>query len=183
MFYNLPHCCIPSIHKVLRTSLAKAVVEEFYPYLKDGVNTALPPSERFIDIFLWPALCPTVEKPEKPVVMLMRDPVERFISALAMLGMRVDEALVEMKKGKSVYFIPQSSYIYGETSIYLMHQIEEFCEHAKLSFPLPYLNKGFRRKPVLNDKQLKEVREFYKDDIAIIETLLEKNPPSVPRNT
>lgn len=154
-FYILPHCCIARNYKVASLSIAKAVVETYYPHLIESVNTALPSWQ---DDMIWQSLAPQTETPLAPVLLLMRDPVERFLSACAMLGLSVDEGL----ESDDIHFSPQ--YTDCVTDIYRFPDgIHSFCRHAVLP-DLPVINRGNIKPPLT---QREKIESRYADDMKV----------------
>lgn len=154
-YYITPTHCIAQNHKVASSSVAAAIAEKFYPDIFSSV-TLMPVQYRF--------LIPTTEKPDKPVAILIREPIERFKTAVATVGCTVDEAFERMN---DVHFVPQSSYVNKDSTVYLFpRDIDKFCADVGLD-KIPYLNEAQNEMPELTDDQLVKVKEYYKHDIEL----------------
>lgn len=137
-----------------------------YPELLECVNNALPEAERFADENLWLVLAPQSETPQGTIYAAIRDPVERFLSACAMFGMKVEEGLLS----KDAYFQAQYDFVKDAEAYLLPDHEKEFCAATKLPYPLPVLGKG-PAKPLINAKQRIAIEERYKVDLLLIESL------------
>jgi len=88
-YYKTPNYCVAINPKVGCTSFAKAIINTFYPDIDKEINNTST-------IFHGPKyilLCPKIQIPNKPVVCLVRDPIERFASAINETGINIDEAV------------------------------------------------------------------------------------------
>lgn len=169
-YYDLPHCCVARIHKNASTSLARATVKTFYPLLIQNRPEILPME--------WQAIAPQTTTPDKPVFMLVRDPVDRVLSAGAMLGIHDIDELIERLRAEEfasdVHFISQYEYIWSgqQTKPFrLTSQMQEFCAATKLPYPLPFMNKGEHAKPRATLKQKVAIQEYYRDDYQMIKAI------------
>lgn len=124
--------------------------------------------------------CNHHEVPFKPVILLVRDPVERFVSAMTHVGLSdVDECLDSLTNGKRVmlfgkmrrvcedyHFCKQSSLIFGETHLFKSPcDLRSAADLLGITLDIVHLNKAKRLKPVLNDDQIDRIKEYYKDDV------------------
>lgn len=154
-YYITPTHCIAQNHKVASSSIAAAIAEKFYPDI-------------FASVFMMPVLyrflIPTTETPDKPVAILIREPIERFKTAVATVGCTVDEAFERMD---DEHFIRQSNYVNKDTTVYLFpHDIAKFCADVGLD-KIPYINVAQNEMPELTDEQLAKAQEYYKLDIEL----------------
>lgn len=156
-------------------SLAKAIVQKYYPELMAGVNTALPLEQRFLDDALWLSLAPQTETPDTPVMLLVRDPIDRFLSAMAMMPhLNVDDTILELRQygplAKDPHFARQSDF--SASKFYQFpDQIEQLCNDAGLPCPLPVINEGVNEKPQLSDSQRRALEGYYAADIKLFSSV------------
>lgn len=147
-------------------SLAKAIVETHYPHHTTAVNTTLPESERFPDE-IWLSLAPHTESPTKPTFLLVRDPIERFLSAVAMLQISLASA-IEQLKHPDIHMAPQSEYVTKNAHTYKFPgSLPLFCAATQLPYPLPCLNRAIHPKPLLNASQRDTLSSFFSKDIQL----------------
>lgn len=157
---------IAAIHKNAHNALAAAIVQTFYKELMECVNTALPESKRFADLHIWRALAPQTEIPRARVYALLREPVDRFLSAMAMMPhLNIDETLATLAEQIQPPFFRQSDYMLTGAKLYRFpDQIELLSQDVGLPYPLPVINQGRNPKPVLTDAQKKAVEKYYAED-------------------
>lgn len=167
-YFVAPTHCLAANHRAGTTALAKVVVTTFYPELLAGVNDALPAAERFNDPHVYKALCPTTEEPERQVLVLVREPVERFLSMLSLLGMGVGEALADEELMAGDHFAPQAAFE-CDKAFRFPDQIAEFCAEAGLP-GLELVNEG-GPKPEITDAERGLVEARYADDVKLYRSL------------
>ncbi len=144
-YFILPNCCVAKIHKAGSTSLAEAIGDTFYPN---------KPKEDMV---------PWLEKPDRPVKILMRDPIERFISAITMFNSTVEYALENLLE--NIHFIPQSKYLTVGAEIYnFPEDIENFCKHTGLP-SIPHLRLSTKIKAKITSAQRKKILNYYASDV------------------
>lgn len=125
--------------------------------------------------------CGLHEVPFKPVVLLIRDPIERFLSAMVHVGLSdVDECLDSLIDGKRImlfnklrrvcedyHFCKQNALVFGETYVFRSpDNLREAADLIGITSDLVHLNKAKGPKPSLNNNQIKRLQEYYKEDIA-----------------
>lgn len=97
MFYfDTPKYNVALNAKVGSSTLARAIIRQFCPKNDWLISTAAFPAGVDETQRQWHRLCPGTCKPSKPVVLLVRDPVERFLSAMQQVGLKqkdVDDAI------------------------------------------------------------------------------------------
>lgn len=95
-YYTTPNYCVALNAKVGSTSMARAIIQQFYPKADWIIHSAqFPPEVTEADRpFHW--LCPGTQSPDKPIVLLVRDPVNRFVTACQQVGIQkhdIDSAI------------------------------------------------------------------------------------------
>lgn len=154
-YYILPTCFIARNHKAGSTSLAKAIVTIFYPEMTNG--------HTLIDDMMWQAMAPQTENPDGDIMLLVRDPVERFCSAggdISKLG------------SDDIHYLKQSSYVkYPDIKCYKFpDDLEKFCSDTGLSYPLPIMNESDSKRDIsANDKEI--AKAFYADDMELFKNI------------
>lgn len=150
--------CFATNSKASKHSICKALVEKDYPEKLEGLED--------ISEHTYYTLVPQTDTPELPVLMFVRDPVERFISAASMNHglIPIEESLAML--GQNQFDKQKDYYIEGKTTVFKFpEQIAEFCEAAGFE-KLDKLNEANGEKKVLTEEQLQIVKDFYADDIA-----------------
>jgi hypothetical protein len=124
----------------------------------------------------WQAVAPKIKDPAT-VLLLVRDPIERFRSACAQIRRTdVDYILTAMEGGDLVnpHFLPQSQLMINTTKLYRFpDDLEALATEAGLSWPLPTINESEGTKPILTEEQTTRLHAVYADDIALYESITE----------
>lgn len=163
-FIVTPTHCIAYINKGFSTSLCKDVAEAFYPV--EGVIE---------DVHHYKGIVTITENPDKPTVALMREPIDRLLSALAMNNTDVEETIESLKSGEGwqashPIFARQS--LEGIDKVFkFLDGCKEFCKETGLPYPLSKLNESKNPKPELSAGELQFFEEYYRDDIKFYKTL------------
>lgn len=208
-YFVLPHCCIAFNAKVASSALASAIVrkhhsdrlkkamddyERNWSQFSDEFKASLPESfQRMFrcdmndSISFWQNLCTITNKPELPVLLLFRHPVERFVSGAAYLSQNVDRLLTGLETddhqyvmettpiriSRNTHFIKQSWLITENTKVYRFpEQLKEMCLEAELEYPLPRINEGKLSKPSLTEEQIKRIESYYFEDMELWRRLI-----------
>lgn len=203
-YFVLPHCCVAFNAKVASSALASAIVRKYHPdrlekslseyekkwsQFSDEFKASLPESfQRMFrsdmndSISFWQNLCTITRNPELPVLLLVRNPVDRFLSGASYLSQDIDKLLTGLEKDdeeyvleslpikitKNTHFIKQSWLIKGDTRLYRFpDQLEQFCLDAGLDWPLQRINEGANIKPVLTEEQIKRIESYYAEDVKL----------------
>jgi hypothetical protein len=203
-YFVLPHCCIAFNAKVASSALASAIVRKYHPdrlekalseyekkwsQFSDEFKASLPESfQRMFrsdmndSISFWQNLCTITRNPELPVLLLIRNPVDRFLSGASYLSQDIDKLLTALEKDdeeyvleslpikitKNTHFIKQSWLIKGDTRLYSFpEQLQQFCRDAGLEWPLQRVNEGKNIKPVLTERQIKRIEAYYAEDVEL----------------
>jgi hypothetical protein len=87
-YYNTPHYSVAINAKVGTSSMARAILREFQPEQGAQLQRAHFPRGKTVDDFLWHRKVNITRTATKPVVLLVRDPVLRFVSAMQQVGLK-----------------------------------------------------------------------------------------------
>lgn len=206
-YFVLPNCCLAFNAKVASTALAFSIVQKYYPdRLKEcldkfnSVVSRLPPefiktlpesiqktiyNDKLDSAAFWQNVCVRTNEPDKPVFLLVREPVERFVSAVAHLQIDAEKTLTALENDERMVFqtlnkkarndthlLPQHIYNGTNTKLYRFpDQLEQLCKDADINYPLPKVNEGKYTKPVLTEDQIKRVKQYYKEDVALFDSI------------
>lgn len=85
-YYITPKYNVALNAKVGSSTLARSIIREFYPEKnKEILQTKTPPNILENDK-QWHWLCPGTHNPDKDIVLFVRDPISRFLSACQQVG-------------------------------------------------------------------------------------------------
>jgi hypothetical protein len=166
-----------------------AILRQFYPEIvkeldettrwKDGGKTEDQMLHRWV---------PKRANPYKmPVAQIVREPVDRFKSAVAFMNLVeragtvdaiIDDLLNETATidgmGGSIaanfHFRPQYRFR-GELYYFRMDQMQDCADWLGIKVPLKTINKCRRSKPELTKSQEDLIRDYYSDDVELWESI------------
>lgn len=169
-FYVFPTCCVARNPRVCSMAIAMSGMLTHYPLFCKDLRQ---PAE------FW-HIAPVTETPTGPILLLMRDPIDKFLSSVAAAEIDVKTAIDNLAVGKGdSHFDPQAEFAAVATNIYKYpDQLQEFCKAAGLPFPLPVVNETIVDKAVLSADQLAAVQQHYAADIVAFNSI-----PSVANGT
>ena len=168
--------CFPENAKTSSNAVCHAILQKDFPEKFAEINEA----DAAENPFIYRTHVEQTDTPQLPILMLMREPVDRFISAASMNhGLwDVQEIIDSLTSGTGYWaeghlFQKQSDFVIeGKTTIFKFpDQLKEFCAKAGFQFPLPKLNEATGEKKTLTPEQLAFVQEYYADDINLFGSL------------
>jgi hypothetical protein len=150
--------------KAASSSLARAIATAYCNLSVEQL--AQPKLQSYLDI---------VNEPDGEVILVVRDPVERFRSACAETGKEVDDALTEITNGEhDLHLWPTSRLLVDGCKLYRFESdLDDAATALGLTLPLPDIDGGNGEKPDLTPEQLARVQAIYADDIALYESITE----------
>lgn len=162
--------------KVATSTLSRAIIAAHYPTIEARLQSAKYPPGMTADSRGWQGMLPKCEPAGRVVLILVRDPIERFRSACAQSNIvNVDVKLAELANdwGKDVHFWPQTRLLVDGAKLYRFpDHLDALAEMAGLSLPLPVVNEGEAgQKPTLSTEQQAAVATLYADDIDLFESI------------
>lgn len=202
-YFTTPNYCIPLNAKVASSALCRRLVAKYYPQLESQLATAAYPEGLNADKLQLHALVPQVRRPDRPVAMLVREPISRFLSGVAYLDIDLDEAIASLQTGvrvvararpgrgvkvsQNVHFAKQAAMMSGETHLFRFpDHLAAFAQLIGVG-QLPKLNVTPRSKPVLTEAQSQAIAAFYADDVALYNNIAQPNTiimaPVIPEET
>ena len=106
--------------------------------------------------------------------IMVRNPLERFVSACARKNCTPIEGLTNMQEDVHFWSIYSMGIIVESAKYFLFpNQIEDCLSYLKLPTPLPKLNaEEVDKKPSLNDSELEIFNTIYAQDIQLYNNLL-----------
>jgi hypothetical protein len=133
----------------------------------------------------WQNICVRSRNPEKKVLLAVREPISRFTSTCAYMQKDAELVLQALENDTSMvlekldgnvrrntHFLPQSIYMDVNCKAYKFpEQARQMCCDAKLDYPLPKINEGKHEKPILTEQQIERVKNYYKEDFDLYNSL------------
>lgn len=162
-YYITPNSYIAQNHCVASSAVGKGIASAYYPKLiADGGDMR------------WRFIVPQTMKPDNTVLVLFRDPVDRFLSAIAQNKISIEEGIYGLSDqlSRDPHFTLQSQFLKtGQPNrIYKFpDQLDKFCADAGLS-PLEKIN-PHPNKLIPTDEQIAIIRKHYAEDVSIFEAL------------
>jgi hypothetical protein len=183
-YFITPNHSVAFNAKVASSTLARAIIAAFHPDNEQMIQNAAYPDHLGPDNVRWHSVCPKEREPSKPVVLIVREPVARFRTAMAQVGLTdVDAALTALEQDGSVqfprrqrklredvHFRHQHELLQGGTA-FRLEDLEDAATFIGLSLPLPTINEAGRPKPDLTPEQEARVRAYYAEDVALYASL------------
>ena len=183
-YFITPNYSVAFNAKVASSTLARAVISAFHPATEAMIQGAAYPAHLGPDGVRWQGACPKEREPSKPVVLIVREPVARFRTAMAQVGLAdVDAALAALEQDGSVqsprrprplrqdvHFRHQHEKLHGGTA-FRLEDLDEAATFIGLSLPLPTINEASRPKPDLTPEQEARVLAYYAADAALYASL------------
>ena len=161
-YWITPDCYVAVNHKVASTAIAEAIAKTFY-------------SERLRDRevnnpFTYRGLVEQTHDPKgMPIFLLVREPVDRFLSAMAMFNRRdVTETLMDIDLMSDVHFSEQSDFHFDKAFRFPEH-LSVFCEEIGIK-NLPVTNIG-KEKSNLSQSERGAVCDKYAQDCVLYNSL------------
>lgn len=206
-YFVLPDCYIAFNAKVASSALACSIVNKYYPdrlqkAIDDYNNTWSRLSQNFKDSLpesfqimfrtdfensktFWQNVCLRSEKPDKKVLLAVREPVTRFASTCAYMQKDVEQVLQALETRskmvletlecfvyRNTHFLPQHIYMEGDAKAYKFPEhLKQMCHDAGLDYPLKKINEGKYEKPLLTQEQIERVKKVYAEDVKLYESL------------
>lgn len=179
-YFITPNHSVAFNAKVASSTLARAIIAAFHPDKEALIQDAAYPAHLGPDSVRWHSVCPREREPSKPVVLVVREPVDRFRTAMAQIGLTdVDAALTALEQDgeinfprrarklrKDEHFRHQHELLHGGTAFRLENLVAA-AQFIGLSLPLPQINEATRPKPDLTPEQEARVLAYYAEDAEL----------------
>jgi hypothetical protein len=183
-YFLTPHHSVAFNAKVASSTLARAIIAAFHPAEEIAIQAAAYPADLGPNTVMWHSVCPKEREPSKPVVLIVREPIARFRTAMAQVGLTdADAALTaleqdgtikprrrEIQLRNDVHFRHQHELLRGGTA-FRLEDLGEAAAYIGLSLPLPQINEARRPKPDLTPEREARVLAYYADDATLYASL------------
>lgn len=102
-YYNTPNYSVALNAKVASSTMARLIIKHFYPKEHKKIIYAKFPNGITENQKQWHWMCPGSTQPDKPIVLLVRDPVDRFLTACQQIAIKhtdIDKAIDSLLNDK-----------------------------------------------------------------------------------
>lgn len=169
--------------KCCTSALVREIIRTYHPEAEEIISNASYPDGVTVDTAQHHRWCPSRINPDRPVVVVIRDPVDRFRSAMAQVGLTDADAVLQefadeagnvtgrygRKISANIHFLKQTRFD-GDVTYYPMTRVDDAAAALGLTTPLPVINER-PDKPTLTAAQEQAVRDWYAEDVALWESL------------
>lgn len=166
------------------SSLVRGIIRQHYPAIEKTITEAHYPEGKTADTDQHHALLPFRVRPDRPVVQVVRCPVERFRSAMAQCNLiDADKVLHELEAedgwgvgshaprlAANIHFLPQRRFEGDITFFRFSDQLQDAAEALGIHRPLLRIHAS-KEKPSLTLKQEHAVRDWYAQDVLLWESI------------
>jgi hypothetical protein len=189
-YFITPNYCIPLNAKCGSSSLCRRIIATYYPDIEEMLQKAHYPKNLNADKIQPHRFLPETSHPDRPVAMMVREPLERFLSGVAYLNIDLDMAVDSLINGtyvmasrrgpnsrgirvsNNVHFAPQADMPYGETHLFKFPtHLQDMAELIGVNF-IPHLNITPSPKPTPTESQKLIVLDYYSADTALYDSIV-----------
>ena len=90
-YYSTPNYSVALNAKVGSSTMARLIIKRFYPKEHTKINYARFPNGITENQKQWHWMCPGSPIPDKPIVLMVRNPVDRFITACQQINIKPED--------------------------------------------------------------------------------------------
>jgi hypothetical protein len=157
-----------AVYKAASASILYSIAEKHY---KNVLHEPRIKKEDF-DLFRVHDVIPKFEKSlilGSQVVLISRDPVERFVSACAEMEITPSRALKSLgKDNMNHHFVPTSNWLVDGCRLYKFEEhLQDIVKDLDLTWPMVKISGKKIEKPKLKEVQIKKIERFYAEDVAL----------------
>lgn len=205
-YFITPNYSLAFIPKSGCSTLSRAVIRAFQPVENNLIESGHYPDGKNADNSMWQGFVLREKYPSKQILALIRNPIERFRSAVAQFKTTdvdlVIDSLIngnvffsggirgrQIKASTNQHFKPQIMWVDASTKLYKFpDHINEAAAEIGFILPLPQINVAHFQKPTLTEQQTAVLESYYAEDIAlfnsitspgIVSGVVSANPPNL----
>lgn len=174
--------------KTASSSIARRIIQVYYPEIENRIITASYPEGKTPSNLRWHGFCPSEKVPSKPVALLVRNPVDRFLSGVAYLNIDINNALDSLLNNTpikfrqrelpiltNIHFEFQHLKTWGESHVFKLEEhLQEFVSFLGLE-SLPVSNQTELPKPIITEQQKNIIESVYAEDISFYNSIVAPN--------
>jgi hypothetical protein len=90
-YYTTPNYSVALNAKVGSSTMARLIIKQFYPKEHKKINYARFPNGITENQKQWHWMCPGSPIPDKPIVLMVRNPIDRFITACQQINIKFED--------------------------------------------------------------------------------------------
>jgi hypothetical protein len=90
-YYTTPNYSVALNAKVGSSTMARLIIKQFYPKEHQKISYARFPNGITENQKQWHWMCPGSPIPDKPIVLMVRNPVDRFITACQQINIKFED--------------------------------------------------------------------------------------------
>jgi hypothetical protein len=205
-YFITPNYSVAFIPKSGCSTISRAVIKAFQTDEELLITTASYPVGKNADNSMWQGFVKREKYPSKSILAMIRNPIERFRSAIAQFHAvdvnAVIDSLIngskfvsgtararEINASTNAHFKPQILWVDANTKLYKFpDHINEAAVEIGFTLPLPQINVASFTKPTLDEQQTAILESYYAEDIVlfnsitspgIISGVISANPPNL----
>lgn len=185
MYYQTPNYSVAHNAKVASSSLSRAIIRDFWPDVETFIQAAAYPAGKGPNTLQAHFLCPKEKEPTKHVVLVAREPVARFRSAMAQFGLDDVEAVLTALETNAEYPLRHRTVVLAENEhfthqhrlaqpsakVFRLEDLDAAATYIGLTLPLPVINEATNEKPTLTPEQEARVLAYYAEDKALYDSV------------
>lgn len=186
MYFITPNYSVGFNAKSGSSTLARAIIAAFHPKQEHTIQTAAYPTDVGPDDAQVQWLCPKEKEASKSVILVVREPVSRFLTAMAQMKLtEVNTVLDSLEQNKEsqlsrryrklcddVHFRHQHQLILNGGTAFRLEDLDLAATIIGLSLPLPKINMARGEKPVITSEQESRVLSYYSVDKNLYDSLV-----------
>jgi len=176
--------------KCATSTFSLAILRQYYPELLQDLedNTHWANGKKTEEQMLHRHVPKRVNPYKKKVAQIIREPVDRFRSAVAFTNLvgrdcgTLEEIINDLiNETNELDGIPNTvamnfhfrhqNHFKGDITYFRMDQLQECADFLGIKVPLTRINENTNPKPVLTSEQEYIIRDFYADDVKLWESL------------
>lgn len=185
MYYKTPNFSIAHNPKVASSSISRAIIRDFWPTEEQKIQTAAYPADKGPDTIQVHFLCPKEREATKPVVLIVREPIARFRSAMAQMNLTDADATLMALETKTEVQMPRRLIVLADNEhfkaqcelaqpsahVFRLEDLDLAATYIGLTLPLPVINEAVREKPTLTPEQEARVLAYYAQDKVLYDAI------------
>jgi hypothetical protein len=90
-YYSTPDYSVALNAKVGSSTMARLIIKQFYPKEHQKINYARFPNGITENQKQWHWMCPGSKTPDKPIVLMVRNPIDRFLTACQQINIKPED--------------------------------------------------------------------------------------------
>jgi hypothetical protein len=205
-YFITPNYSLAFIPKSGCSTLSRAVIKAFQFSDNETIENGAYPSGKTADNSMLQSFANKEKYPSKPILAMVRNPIERFRSAVAQFQTTDVDAVInslvngstfiadgirgrEINASTNPHFKPQIMWVNSTTKLYKFPEhLNEASIEIGFILPLPQINAAHFQKPTLTEQQNAILESYYAEDIVlfnsitspgIISGVVSANPPDL----